>query len=95
MKHTDGDKTRYGAWRDEETQQYFSFSLESGAEYVEFDDYKLKIRSISGIEEFDATIKVSVNPNFTTTGNAKQTTLEKLIHIHFTNNIKSQICLGP
>ena len=89
MKHDDGAKTQYGAWVTEKTAKYFTFELTKGAEYVTLNDYKLNIISIYGIENFDAEIKVTVNPDYDCS--IDSTPLTKVIKIHFTNNLKQAI----
>ncbi len=91
MKHDDAADTRYGAWLSPAKAKYFTFELTKGSEYIDFNDYKINIKSVYAIEEFEAEIKVTVNPSLTVTGDVKHQTLEKTIKIHFTNNLKKQI----
>ena len=91
MKHDDASKTRYGAWLSENNVKYFDFELVKGSEYIEFNDYKITIKDIYGIEEFDAEIKVTVNPDFAVTGTDNEDEISKVIKIHFTNNLKQQV----
>ena len=90
MKHDDAANTRYGAWLDEKKEKYFSFELTKGSEYVTLDDYKLNIKDIYGIEEFDAEIKVTVNQKFVALTDYDAPII-KTIKIHFTNNLKQEI----
>lgn len=92
LKHDDGAKTAYGKFViNEETAQYFeSIELISGGEYIELKDYKISIKSIYGIEEFTAQIKVKVNPDHVMSPNGPNSVV-KFINIHFTNNRKQQI----
>lgn len=88
MKHDDGATVQYGSWMTEKKERYFNFELTKGSQYVTFNDYKLEINDIWGIEEFDAEIKVTVNEDYDC---ALAGTLSKTIKIHFTNNLKQQI----
>ena len=91
MKHDDGCKTRYGAWLNENQEKYFTFEVVKGNQYIDFNDYKVNIKDIYGIEEFEVEIKVTVNKSFTTTGNKENTELTKIVKIHFTNNLKQEV----
>ena len=88
MKHDDNASTSYGAWLNPNTKNYFSFELISGGDYITLEDYKINIKSISGIEEFDAKIKVTVNNDLSTSFDDE---ISKIINIHFTNNLKQEI----
>ena len=90
MKHDESVKTKYGAFLNEATEKYFTFELISGEEYIELNDYKVKIKSIYGIEEFEAIIKVTVNDSLSTKAEVSEQ-LTKTIKIHFTNRLKQQI----
>ena len=91
MKHDDSSKVRYGAWLSEKTEKYFSFELTKGSEYIELNDYKITIKDIYGIEEFDAEIKVTVNDNYAVTYSDNVSEITKVIKIHFTNNLKQEV----
>ena len=91
MKHDDSSKVRYGAWLSEKTEKYFSFELTKGSEYIELNDYKITIKDIYGIEEFDGEIKVTVNDNYAVTYSDNVSEITKVIKIHFTNNLKQEV----
>lgn len=88
MKHDDNYKTSYGAFLDDTTEYYFRYELTDGSDYVEFKDYKLRILAIDAIEEFEAEIKITVNPKLAC-GDTDDIT--KVIKVHFTNNLKQQV----
>ena len=88
MKHDDTYSTSYGAFLDDSNDPYFSFELTKGSEYVEFQNYQLRIKDIVGIEEFDAEVTVRVNPRLSC---ADIEDVTKVIKIHFTNNLKQEV----
>lgn len=88
MKHDDSYTVSYGAFLDENKQYYFNYELTKGSEYVEFKDYKLRILDVVGITEFDAEIKITVNPKLAC---ADKEDVTKVIKVHFTNNLKQEI----
>ena len=87
LKHNDSTKIRYGAFVSEYSKEYFTCELIEGSEYVEYNDFKFSIKSITAISEFTAKVKVTVNDDMCS-GHGE---VSKIIKIHFTNNNKQKI----
>ena len=91
MKHNEAALIGYGAFaKEEKKENYFSVSLVSGSQYIDFNDYKISIKKISGIVSFTAQVKVTVNSSHSFTSDGSQD-LVKIINIHFTNNRKQEV----
>ena len=88
MKYDDTASTRYGAWLSPNEERYFTAEVIEGGQYITLDGFKLSINSISGITEFNAKIKVTVDEDLIC---SDQQEVSKIINIHFKNNLTQEI----